>query len=94
MSNMYYIPVILGGYMRLKLEENDSKSEHLRARCTIKQFYDIKKKAMLYCEGNMSEFMVYASTNYTPGRDELVNPLDWGATRPEKRGPNKKNRKK
>ena len=40
-------------------------------RCSKREFYDIQKKANLYTEGNLSQWVVYAAKNYKPKREEL-----------------------
>jgi len=69
----------------LKTEKNN-KTERINLRCTLSEFYDIKGKAMLYTDGNISEYLVYAGKNFTAHRDELKGPLNSGA----RKKPNKK----
>lgn len=57
--------------------EKDNKSYRINLRCTLKEFYDIKKKALVYCDGNISEYVTYAARSYMPSKDELKkDPLD------------------
>ena len=62
--------------MRLKNEKN-LKSERLNLRCTLSDYYDIKRKANIYADGCISEYITYAAKHYTPCKDDLIkSPLD------------------
>lgn len=56
--------------MRLK-RPVDFKSERLDLRITKKHKNMIRQKAQLYCDGNMAEWVVYASLNFVPGGEDL-----------------------
>jgi hypothetical protein len=40
-------------------------------RCTTKEFNKIKQKAWTYTEGNISEFILYASLNFVVTKGDL-----------------------
>ena len=49
--------------VRLK-KVKKQKTRHIGIRTTDKEYNEIKKRALLYTEGNVSEFMLYAAKNY------------------------------
>lgn len=58
--------------MRLKKKKTKQiKNKLIALRVTDKDYKLIKRKALLYCEGNISEFITYASRNFLPSKDEL-----------------------
>ena len=59
--------------------EKRTRTERINCRATLQDYYDIKKKAMIYTDGNISEYVIYAAKNYTPHQDELKTPLTAGA---------------
>jgi len=68
--------------MKLK-NKKQLKNKFCAFRCTEKDFYNIKRNALLYSEGNISEYMLYAALNYKV----LNSDLETGRTR--KRAPKK-----
>lgn len=56
--------------MRLK-KEKIVKNEKLTFRLSIDDLKKIKRLAMTYCEGNESEWCLYAALNFMPSGDEL-----------------------
>lgn len=62
--------------MRLK-KNTEFKSERINLRCTIADYYDIKRKANIYADGSISEYVTYAAKHYTPCKDDLIkSPLE------------------
>ena len=58
--------------MRLKIEKSDDKKEKtVNLRLTLKDYYSIKRKALVYTDGNISEFLTYAGKYFSPIRDDL-----------------------
>ena len=49
--------------MRLR-RMKEKKSEFIGLRVSVEELNRIKQRALLYCEGNMSEFILYACLNY------------------------------
>lgn len=49
--------------MRLK-KSKLKKTEFVGLRVSQDELNRIKQRALLYCEGNVSEFMLYAALNY------------------------------
>lgn len=58
--------------MRLK-KETESRDSKIEARCTKAQRRLIASKAQLYCGGNISEWLIYAATNFVPGKEDLID---------------------
>ncbi len=56
--------------MRLK-RPVESKNERIDLRLTKAQKNKIKQKAELYCEGNVAEYVLYASLNFVPGKEDF-----------------------
>lgn len=56
--------------MRLK-RPVESKNERIDLRLTKAHKNKIKQKAELYCEGNVAEYMLYASLNFVPGKEDF-----------------------
>lgn len=56
--------------MRLK-KEKAVKNEKLTFRLSGADLKKIKRMALIYCEGNESEWCLYASLNFMPSGDEL-----------------------
>ena len=57
--------------MRLKRKKAIKKTEFLICRCKKTEKNKIKRKANLYCEGNVSEWLIHASINYLPNKEDL-----------------------
>ena len=58
--------------MRLK-KKKDNKSKAINVRCTEDEFNTIMRKALLYTEGNLSEFIVFAATEFVPSKEDFEN---------------------
>ncbi len=43
-------------------------------RCTEEEFNEIKIKANIYCEGNVSEYALYTAINYEVNYEDLEAP--------------------
>lgn len=50
------------------------KTHFIGIRCTEEQHNEIKLKANLYTEGNMSEFTLYSALNFEPNYEDLESP--------------------
>jgi hypothetical protein len=56
--------------MRLK-KDKQSSDDQVKARCKTSEKNSIQRKANLYTDGNLSEWIIYASINYVPSKSEL-----------------------
>lgn len=56
--------------MRLK-KRKENRKERVTARVTSREFNEIKLKAGLYCEGNISEWIATAALKYKPNRNDV-----------------------
>ncbi len=56
--------------MRLKKLE-DNKTSNINFRCRLEQEYELRRKANIYCEGNLSEYLLYAGLNFLPSKDDF-----------------------
>ncbi len=56
--------------MRLK-KPIKNKVENLTFRCTKDERMQIRRKAALYCEGNISEWILYAALNFIPDKEDF-----------------------
>lgn len=56
--------------MALK-KDKKKKTGFVGGRCTQIDYNNIKTKANIYCEGNISEWIIYAAKNYVPRKSEL-----------------------
>lgn len=56
--------------MRLK-RPDQRKNERLDMRCTPEEKNVIKRKAALYCDGNINEYVRYAALNFVPGKEDF-----------------------
>lgn len=56
--------------MRIK-KKKTNKTGRFAGRCTEEQENRLQTLANLYTEGNVSEWMLYASLNYVPSKEEL-----------------------
>ena len=57
--------------MRLKTKRPKVKIKRLNLRCSITDYYEIQRKANIYCEGNVSEYLTYVGRHYIASKDEL-----------------------
>lgn len=69
--------------MRLKRPEK-AKNEKIQTRCTTAVLNLIKSKANIYCEGNLSEYVIYASLNFVPGKEDFEDEIKTPAKKPGK----------
>lgn len=53
------------------IERKKYSTEHIRIRCTEQDKKLIKLKASLYCDGNLSEYMLYTALNYQPVTEDF-----------------------
>jgi hypothetical protein len=67
--------------MRLK-RKTDKKTEFIGARSSTPDLYRIQQRADLYCEGNLSEYVLFAALNFVPRREDFE-------TDENKKGPRK-----
>ena len=58
--------------MRLKKKKNN-KTKAINLRCTEEEYNIIMRKSLLYTEGNTSEFIVFASTEFVPSKEDFEN---------------------
>jgi len=56
--------------MRLRKIKNVKQST-IGVRCTKREREFIRKRAMLYCEGNLSEYIVYCCLNFVIGKQDI-----------------------
>lgn len=56
--------------VRLKTTK-DNKTGRITFRCKVKEENKIKQKANIYCEGNISEYILYAALNFVPGKEDF-----------------------
>lgn len=60
--------------MRIK-KRVGKKSEFIGLRCSLEDLNKIRQRALIYCEGNISEFILYAALNYHISRKDLDESL-------------------
>ena len=70
--------------MRLK-KDKVTKNRKIEARVSEDQYNQIHRSSLLYCEGNVSEFIAYAALNFVPNKEDLEE---------EKTPPKRRGRKK
>lgn len=56
--------------MRLK-KQIKNKVEKVETRCTKDEKMSIRRKSQLYCEGNISEWVLYAALNFVPDQTDF-----------------------
>lgn len=56
--------------MRIK-KKKTIKCNFIGLRVSDKELNDLKLKANLYTEGNLSEWLLYSGLNYSPKKEEL-----------------------
>lgn len=66
--------------MRLKRPE-ESKSERIDLRITKAQKNEIRRKAALYTKGVLAEYILYASINFVPGKEDFEEEIKTPARR-------------
>lgn len=57
--------------MRLK-RKKEYRTEHLRVRCKEEIKNELQRKANIYTEGNLSEYILFAALNFVPKKSDLV----------------------
>lgn len=56
--------------MRIK-KKNKTKTKFIGARASDREENEIKLKANIYTEGNISEWIIYAACNHIPRSEDL-----------------------
>ena len=56
--------------MRLK-KGNNNKVKRTTFRSTESEFNKIQQKANIYTDGNLSEYILFASLNFVPSKDDF-----------------------
>lgn len=69
--------------MRIK-KRAGKKSEFIGLRLSLEDLNKIRQRALLYCEGNISEFILYSALNYTISRKDLDDSLPENKIAPKK----------
>lgn len=59
--------------MKLK-SPKETKEEYVKARCHQVDKNAMQVKANLYTDGNLSEWVLYASMNFVPGKEDFEKP--------------------
>ena len=59
-----------GKVMRLKKQKNN-KTSRITFRCVQEEENAIMRKALLYTEGNLSEYILYAALNFVPSKEDF-----------------------
>lgn len=62
--------------MKLKTLKSGKKSRYLPVKVTQEDYAVIKEKAIQYTEGNVSEWVRYASTTLLPKSSDLMGDSD------------------
>ena len=48
------------------------RTKYIGIRCTDIEYHEIKLKAGLYTEGNISEYILYAVLKFKPSKQDLI----------------------
>ena len=56
--------------MRLKKPKNN-KTQRITFRCVEAELNAIMRKACIYTEGNLSEYILYAALNFVPSKEDF-----------------------
>ena len=51
--------------------KKDNKKHQLNIRVSQEQKNFLKSKALLYTEGNVSEYLIYAALNFVPSKEDF-----------------------
>lgn len=51
--------------------KQEKKNTRINVRITEKEYKKIKRKAMLYAEGNISAYLIYCGINFVPHKSEI-----------------------
>ena len=57
--------------INIKHKKRRRKETKIEVRVTEEFKNNLKKKALLYCKGNVSEYIINALENYWPSKDDL-----------------------
>jgi len=57
--------------IKMKEKKRKRKSQKIEVRVSEEFKNKVKQKALLYCEGNLSEYILSALENYKPRREDL-----------------------
>lgn len=57
--------------MRLRKKKRNYKTTGITFKLKEREKNKIKQKAALYCEGNVSEWVLYAATNHVPNQNDI-----------------------
>lgn len=63
-----------GVKMRLK-KAKKNKTERVIFRCTEEDLNHFMRKALLYTEGNLSEYLTFAAKEFVPDKDDFEKPV-------------------
>lgn len=66
--------------MKLK-KHNRNKIDSVHFRCTRDERMAMKRKAALYSEGNLSEYIIYAALNFVPDKTDFEDEKTAGKSR-------------
>ena len=59
--------------MSIRLKKRKTHKDHsITFRCTTEEYNRIMTKALLYCEGNLSEWALHAALNYRVVKKDLM----------------------
>lgn len=70
--------------IRLKKLARNMKTEYIGIRMTEAEINEVKLKANIYTEGNVSQWMLYCALNYKPSSRELIEEIPRIQARREK----------
>ena len=56
--------------MRLK-KAKKNKTELVGAKCTLKDKHAVQRKANIYTDGNISEYILFAALNFVPSKEDF-----------------------
>lgn len=57
--------------MKLKKDKKEVLEGRISARCRMEDENRVKAKALLYTDGNLSEWVLYASLNFVPNKSDF-----------------------
>ena len=61
--------------MRLK-KAKKNKTESVGVRCKESEFNLLQRKANIYTDGNLSEYVLFAALNFVPSKEDFEIELD------------------
>ncbi len=59
--------------MTEKLNEAHVKDKKITIRLNVTDYYEIKRRALLYCDGKISTYIRYAAKHYTINRHDILD---------------------